>query len=258
MKLKDKVAIVTGAGYGIGRGIAVRLAAEGAKVVVAYGHSKTEAEETVLQIKKASGDSVAVRADVTMRAQVEALMKTALSEFGRLDILVNNAGVANQSRLLELEEKTWDWLFAINLKGPYLCSRAAALIMVKQASGGRIIQIGSINSTRSVPGRSHYAASKAGLVAMTRVIACELAQYGITCNVVAPGVTRSRMTQEILADPDSVKNRTLRSIPLGRIGEPCDVAAAVAFLASDEASYITGVNLDVDGGLVPAAIWDNV
>ena len=258
MKLKDKVAVGTGAGYGIGRGIALRLVTEGAKVVVAYGHSKVDADQTIVEIEKISGTAIMVQADVTVKAQVEAMMKAAVDEFGHLDILVNNAGVANQSRLLDLEEHMWDWLLAVNLKGPYLCSRAAAQIMVKQGQGGRIIQIGSINSTRSVPGRSHYAASKAGLVAMNKVIACELAPCGITCNVVAPGVTYSRMTASILADTEAVKNKTLPSIPMGRIGEPADIAAAVTFLASDEASYITGVNIDVDGGLVPAPVWDNV
>jgi len=258
MKLNDKVAVITGAGYGIGRGIAVRLAEEGAKVVVSYGHDRNEAEITSGMIRKIGGQSSIVECDVVNRAQVEALIEETVKTFGRLDIFVNNAGVANQSWLLDLEEEIWDWMIGINLKGPYLCSRAAARQMVDQGEGGRIIQIGSVNSTRSVPGRCHYAASKSGLVAMTRVMACELAPHGITCNVVAPGCTRSRMTEMFFTNEEEFQSRTLKSIPMGRIGEPEDVAALVVFLASDEANYITGVNIDVDGGLVPAPCWDYI
>jgi NAD(P)-dependent dehydrogenase (short-subunit alcohol dehydrogenase family) len=258
MRLEGKVAVVTGAGYGIGRGIALRLAREGAAVVVAYGHSEQDARETKAEIESINGTALMVQADVTNKPQVDGMMNAALQHFDRLDILVNNAGVADQSPLLELEEETWDWLMGVNLKGPYLCSRAAARVMVKQGQGGRIIHIGSVNSTRSVPGRAHYAASKAGLVAMNKVIACELAPHRITCNVVAPGVTYSRMTERMLSDPEALAKKTLASIPLGRVGTPEDVAAVVAFLSSQEADYITGVNIDVDGGLVPAPRWDNV
>src|SRR5262249_33866053 len=162
---------------------------------------------------------------------VDAMVQATLATFGQIDILVNNAGVAKAAPLLELEEELWNWVVDTNLKGPYLCSRAVARQMVGQNRGGRLIHISSVNSTRSVPGRAHYAASKAGLVAMNRVIACELAAHGITSNVVAPGVTTSRMTERSLQDPEE-HARMLSAIPIGRIGTPEDVATMVAFLAS--------------------------
>lgn len=258
MNLNGKIAVITGSGYGIGRGIATRLAEDGADIVVSYGHNREEAEITAGMVEKIGKRAEVIQCNVVERKQVDDLIDGTIKAFGRLDIFVNNSGVANQTYLLDLEEETWDWLIDINLKGPYLCSRAAARQMVNQGEGGRIIQIGSVNSTRSVPKRCHYAASKAGLVAMTRVIACELAKYDITCNVVAPGCTRSKMTEVFIKEPEDFQNRTLKSIPMGRIGEPEDVAALVSFLSSKEAGYITGVNIDVDGGLVPAPCWDFV
>jgi NAD(P)-dependent dehydrogenase (short-subunit alcohol dehydrogenase family) len=254
VNLEGKIAIVTGAGYGIGKGIALRLAKDGADVVVNYGHSERDADETAAEIVALGRRAPVVQADVTKWSQVEGLVAACVDEFGRLDIMVNNAGVAKAATLLQLDENLWDYVVDINLKGAYLCSRAAALQMVVQGQGGRIIQIGSVNSTRSVPGRAHYAASKAGLVAMNRVIACELAEYGITCNVVAPGATRSRMSDPDMQDKQK-SARILGAIPMHRIGQPEDVAAVVAFLASGEAAYITGVNVDVDGGLLTAPLF---
>jgi len=253
ISLAGKVAIVTGAGYGIGRGIAVGLAQQGAFVVVNYGHLRSAALEAVLEIKSLGGDAIAVRADVSRQADVDRMLARVLGLRGAVDILVNNAGVIGRTPLLELDEHEWDRVMGVNLRGAYLCSRAVARAMVRTGTHGRIVHIGSIHAVRSMPGRCHYAASKAGLVAMNRVMAFELAPHGILCNVIAPGATESEAWGTVLADAAEVQ-RVAAEIPLGRIGTPNDVAAAVLFLVSPAADYITGTSIDVDGGLLATPI----
>jgi len=243
------VAIVTGAGSGIGRGIALTLAGEGADLVVDYGHRRPAALETVRQIRAIGGRAIARRADVSRARDVSDLVDKTMALFGRLDIFVNNAGIVSNRPFLELDEREWDRVLDVNLKGAYLCARAAARAMVGAGIRGRIVHIGSVHSTRSLPGCAHYAASKAGLVAMNRVMAFDLAPAGITCNVVAPGATYSAEWGDALDDPANVR-RIEAAIPLGRIGTPADVGEAVLFLVSSSAAYITGVCLEVDGGLL--------
>jgi NAD(P)-dependent dehydrogenase (short-subunit alcohol dehydrogenase family) len=225
------------------------LAREGVDIVVDYGHRRAPALDTVRAIGELGGRAIAVRADVSRARDVTHLVDRTLATYGRLDILVNNAGIVGNRPFLDLDEYEWDRVLDVNLKGAYLCARAAAQVMVAQGTHGRIVHVGSVHSTRSLPGRSHYAASKAGLVGMNRVMSYELAPHGITCNVIAPGATYSEEWGDTLDDPAEVR-RIEAAIPLGRIGNPADMGEAVLFLVSPGADYITGVCLDVDGGLL--------
>jgi len=246
MRLQGKVAIVTGAGSGNGRGIALRLAEEGARVVVA-DVNEPGARETAVLIEAAGGQALVVRADVSRREQVEAMVEAALSRFGQLDILVNNAGVETLIPFLELPEAEWDRVLAVNLKGPFLCSQAVSREMVKAGRGGKIVNIASINSAIALANQAHYVSSKGGLLMLTRAMAVDLAPYNINVNAVGPGVIETAMTVNSLSNPARVEMFMSR-IPLKRIGQPRDIANAVLFLASDEADYVTGTILYVDGG----------
>jgi glucose 1-dehydrogenase len=246
MRLKDKVAVITGAGSGNGRGIALRLAEEGARVVVA-DVNLTGANETAAMIEADGGTALAVPADVSQRAQVEAMVQATTQRFGQVDILVNNAGVETLIPLLDLAEAEWERVLAVNLKGPFLCTQAAAREMVKAGRGGKIVNIASINSAISLAHQAHYVASKGGLLMLTKAMAVDLAPYNINVNAVGPGVIETAMTANSLSNPARVEMFMSR-IPLKRIGQPRDVANAVLFLASDEADYITGTILYVDGG----------
>ena len=246
MRLQDKVAIVTGAGSGNGRGIALRLAEEGARVVVA-DVNEAGAAETVALIEAAGGQARVVRADVSRREQVEELVKAALAGFGQIDILVNNAGVESMRPFLELPEAEWDRIMGVNLKGPFLCSQLAAREMAQAGRGGKIINIGSICSAVALAGEAHYIASKGGVLMLTKAMAIDLAPYNINVNAVGPGVIETAMTANSLSTPERVE-MFYNHIPLKRIGQPRDVANAVLFLASTEADYITGTILYVDGG----------
>jgi 3-oxoacyl-[acyl-carrier protein] reductase len=245
MVLNDSVAIVTGSGRGIGRAIALDLAAAGVKVVVNYAGRADKAEETVALIKKAGGEGLALQADVSQPADVERLIKITLERFGKIDILVNNAGITRDSLLLRMKEADWDAVMATNLKGVYLCTKAVSKSMLKQRSGS-IVNISSIVGISGNAGQANYAAAKAGIIGFTKSIAKEFASRGIRVNAVAPGYILTDMT-EIL--PEETQNDILREIPLGRIGNPEDVAKVVRFLVSPEASYVTGQTLCVDGGL---------
>jgi len=245
MVLNDSVAIVTGSGRGIGRAIALDLAAAGVKVVVNYAGRADKAEETVALIKKAGGEGLALQADVSQTADVERLIKITLERFGKIDILVNNAGITRDSLLLRMKEADWDAVMATNLKGVYLCTKAVSKSMLKQRSGS-IVNISSIVGISGNAGQANYAAAKAGIIGFTKSIAKEFASRGIRVNAVAPGYILTDMT-EIL--PEETQNEILREIPLGRIGNPEDVAKVVRFLVSPEASYVTGQTLCVDGGL---------
>ncbi|HEY8909202.1 MAG TPA: 3-oxoacyl-[acyl-carrier-protein] reductase [Desulfosporosinus sp.] len=245
MVLNDSVAIVTGSGRGIGRAIALELAAAGAKVVVNYAGRSDKAEETVELIREAGGESLAIQADVSLADDVDRLMQTTLDHFGKIDILVNNAGITRDSLLLRMKEADWDAVLATNLKGVFLCTKAVSKGMLKQRSG-TIVNISSVVGLAGNAGQANYAAAKAGIIGFSKSIAKEFAPRGIRVNVVAPGYINTDMTETL---PEGVRNEILRAIPLGRMGQPEDVARVVKFLVSPEASYITGQTLCVDGGM---------
>jgi NAD(P)-dependent dehydrogenase (short-subunit alcohol dehydrogenase family) len=249
MELKDKIAVITGAGYGIGRGIAQRFAEEGADVVVAYGHNADKARETAKLVQDAGRQALMVQCDVTQSAQVNAMVSRTTAEFGRIDILINNAGIARITPFLEISEQEWDYLIDVDLKGPFLCTQAVAREMAKAGYGGKIINIGSVHGHRSLPGRAHYAAAKSGLEGLTKVMAYELAEHRINVNTIGPGATESAMTEPFLHDPATLRFM-LENIPWGSIGKPVDIAHLAVFLASDKADYITGVTIYIDGGLL--------
>jgi 3-oxoacyl-(acyl-carrier-protein) reductase len=242
-ELTGKVALVTGGSRGIGRAIALALAGRGAHVVAAARGNN--ADGTVEAIRAAGGGATAVSADVTDGASVDAMIAAALAVNGRLDVLVNNAGVARDQLMLRMKRADWDEVLATNLTAAFTIVQAALKPMIRQR-GGRIISIGSVVGQMGNAGQANYAASKAGLVGFSKAIAREVASRQITVNVVAPGLVATDMTQALT---DKAQGDWSGQIPLGRIGTPEDVAAAVCFLASDEASYITGQVLAVNGGM---------
>ena len=245
MQLKDKVAVVTGASRGIGRAIAIELARRGAKVVVNYNASAGAAEEVVNAIKDAGGQAIAVKADVSRLDEAQALIKAATDTFGRLDILVNNAGTTRDMLLAIMKEEDWDLVLATNLKSAFNCSKAALRPMMRQKYG-RIVSITSVAGIAGNPGQTNYAASKAGLIGFTKSLAKEIGPRHITVNAVAPGFVETELTKDL---PANLKEAALKATPLGRWGSAEEMAYAVAFLASDEAAFITGQTLSVDGGL---------
>jgi glucose 1-dehydrogenase len=245
-RLAGRVAFVTGGGSGIGRAVCVRLAADGAAVVVADVVPET-AVETAAQLQAGGAAAIAVTLDVADAAAVEAAMDEAWTRFGRVDVLVNNAGIMGYKPFLFLTEAEWDRTLAVNAKGPFLCAQAAARRLVKAKVPGTIVNMSSITSEVAIEFQAHYCASKGALRMLTKSMAVELAEHGITVNAVAPGVVETGMTRELLADP-AVAEFTLPLIPLGRAATPEDIAGVVAFLATPDASYLTGATLVVDGG----------
>jgi 3-oxoacyl-[acyl-carrier protein] reductase len=246
--LTGKTAIVTGAGRGgrgIGRGIALALAEAGADVLITARTSVADAEAVAEAVTALGRKGVAATCDVADAASVEALFEKAKAELGRIDILVNNAGITRDTLLLRMGEDDWDAVIDSNLKGTFLCTRAASKIMLKQRAG-RIINITSVMGQVGNPGQANYSASKAGIIGFTRTVARELGSRGITVNAVAPGFIESQMTDAI---GEEARAGILAKVPLGRLGSPEDVGAAVAFLASDAAAYITGQVITVDGGM---------
>lgn len=243
--LAGKVAVITGSSRGIGAAIAMELSGKGAKVVLNYLQNAAAAQSIADAIKAREGECLVVQADVSLAEGAERLIRAAQEAYGRIDILVNNAGIARDTLMLRMSDAAWDEVLNTNLKGAFLCTRAALRGMVRQR-GGRIINISSVVGLVGNPGQVNYASAKAGLVGMTMSLAKEVGSRGITVNVVAPGFIDTEMTQAL---SDALKQQALGQIPLGHFGKPQDVAHAVAFLASEEAAYITGQVLKVDGGL---------
>ncbi len=247
--LKDKVALITGARRGIGRGIALKMAEAGAKIAVTDIDEK-ECQLVVDEIKKLGSDGLAIKLDVTKKNEVEEAVKKTVEKFGKLDILVNNAGICWPIKpLIELTEEEWDKTMDVNLKGYFLCAQAAVKEMIKN-KWGRIVNIASIASGGQgigSPNISHYVATKGGVVGLTESWAQEFASLGINVNAICPGFIETKMVDPFLADP-RMKEAFLARIPKKRFGQPEDIAAAVVFLASEEADYVTGAALVVDGG----------
>ena len=245
MDLTDKVAIVTGSGRGIGKAIALKLAEAGATVVVNDVGETGLVESVVEEIKAMNRQSQAVLADVSSSADVTRLMDETIASFGKVDILVNNAGIARDQLLMRMSEEDWDKVLAVNLKSVFLCTKAVLRPMIKQR-WGRIVNISSVTGLVGNEGQANYTAAKAGIIGFTRTVAKEVASRGITVNAVAPGFIDTAMTEQLGEEWGA---EFKKRIPLGYPGTPHDVAAAVAFLASEEARYITGQVLGVDGGL---------
>lgn len=246
MLLTDKTAVVTGGSRGIGRAIAVALAAEDAKVAVIYAGNAAAAEETLSLIKEQGGEAVAMQCDVADDAAVSDMINAVKEQFGSVDILVNNAGITRDGLLMRMKEGDWQAVLDTNLTGVFHCTKAVTKLMMKQRSGA-IINITSVVGQTGNAGQANYAAAKAGMIGFTKSVAKELASRGIRVNAVAPGCIDTDMTAVL---SDAVKEDMLKSIPLGRVAQPEEVAKAVVFLASDNASYITGQVLNVDGGMV--------
>jgi 3-oxoacyl-[acyl-carrier protein] reductase len=244
--LTGKVALVTGAGKGIGRAIALKLAQHGASIVINYRSSAKEAEEVIEEIRNSGGKAEMVQGDVSNFEDADKVIKFAVLNFGRLDILVNNAGITKDTLLLRMKEEDFSKVLDVNLKGVFNCTKHASAVMLKQKSG-RIINISSVVGLMGNAGQSNYAAAKAGILGFTKSIAKELGTRGITVNAIAPGFITTDMT-EVLSD--KVKEKLIENVPLKRLGSPEDVANLAAFLASDNASYITGQVINVDGGMV--------
>lgn len=245
MSLNGKIALVTGASRGIGRKIATTLGAKGATVIVNYNGSEVAAAETVAEIKAAGGVAKAVKCNVADFAECETMIKSVIAEFGGIDILVNNAGITRDGLVMRMKESDFDDVINTNLKGAFNCIRHVAASMVKKRAG-RIINVSSVSGIMGNAGQANYAASKAGVIGLTKSVARELASRGITCNAVAPGFIVTEMT-DVLSE--QVKEAATKQIPLGYFGETEDIANTVAFLASDEARYITGQVISIDGGM---------
>ncbi len=243
--LADRVAVVTGGSRGIGRAIALELSKRGASIVVNYNSNSKAADEVVAEIEKSGGKALAIQADVAKVDDANAIIKAAIDTFGKIDILVNNAGITRDMLIMMMSEESWDAVMDTNLKGTFNCSKAAIRSMMR-ARSGRIINISSVSGQIGNAGQPHYSASKAGQIGFTKALAREVAPRNVTVNAVAAGYVETEIWDSV---PEEARESFIKMIPLGRKGNPEEIAYAVAFLASDEASYITGQTLAVDGGM---------
>jgi len=244
MQLTGQVALITGGARGIGREIALAFAQAGAEIAL-FDVNSPQVEQTAGELRALGRRAEGLVVDVTDGNQVDAGVAKVLDKLGRIDILINNAGITKDSLLIRMDDAQWDRVLAINLKGTFLCTRAVSKHMLKQRRG-RIVSIASIVGIIGNPGQANYAASKAGIIGLTKAVAKELASRGITCNAIAPGFIKTEMTEAL---PEQAKQRLMDAIPMGTLGEPKDVASAALFLVSEAARYITGHVLVVDGGL---------
>jgi 3-oxoacyl-[acyl-carrier protein] reductase len=245
MKLSEKVALVTGASRGIGRATALKLAEEGAKVAINFAGNVKKAEEVKAEIESKGGEALLVQGDISNFEKVSEVIKTVVDTWGKIDILVNNAGITRDNLLMKMSESDFDEVIATNLKGVFNCTKAVTRLMMKQHSG-RIVNMSSVVGLMGNAGQTNYSAAKAGIIGFTKSAAKEFAPRGITVNAVAPGFICTDMTETI---PEKIKTGLIEKIPLGRIGNPEDIANTVLFLVSDEAAYITGQVICVDGGM---------
>lgn len=246
MQLKGKTAVVTGSGRGLGKSIALKLAQMGANIVLNDIAVSDAIDATAEEFKSLGYNVIVTKGDVRSENDVKDMVNKAVEGFGSLDILVNNAGITKDKPMAMMSEQDWDDVLDINLKGAFLCTKHAAKVMIKKRSG-KIINIASIAGVMGNPGQANYSASKAGLIGLTKSTAKELASRGITCNAVAPGIIKSKMTDVL---PEKVKENYLNNIPLNRFGTPEDVANVIGFFASEDSNYVTGQVINIDGGLV--------
>jgi len=246
MQLKGKTAVVTGSGRGLGKAIALKLAQMGANIVLNDIVNSDSIDETAEEFRAAGFNVIVTKGDVRNPDDVKEMVDKAVEAFGRIDILVNNAGITKDKPLAMMSLEDWDDVLDINLKGAFICTKAVAKVMIKQKSG-KIINVASVAGVMGNPGQANYSASKAGLIGLTKTTAKELASRNITCNAIAPGLIKSKMTDVL---PEKVKESYLNSIPLKRFGTPEDVANVVGFLASEDSNYVNGQVIHIDGGLV--------
>ncbi len=248
-QLDQKVAIVTGADSGIGRGIALQFAAEGASVVINYAHNRDKAEEVLQQIRQTNGRAIIIQADVSQYQQAQSLIQETVERFDRLDIMVNNAGMEIHSPFLDVTEEQFDRVLGVDLKGTFFCAQAAAREMVKRKTAGRIINISSVHEDLPMPQNVPYCCAKGGMRMLTRTICLELAPHGITVNNIGPGAVDTPIDADVKADPKKYA-ALLEEIPLHRMGQPEEIGKLALYLASDAAAYVTGTTLFIDGGLM--------
>jgi glucose 1-dehydrogenase len=248
MRLEGKVALVTGSSQGIGQGVAIRLAQEGAHIIVNYRSATDSPQDTEAQIKALGRDSISCQADVTKLDEVQAMVDAGIQKFGKIDILVNNAGVEKHAAFVDVTEHDYDLVMDVNLKGAFFTAQAVVKTMIANKIPGRIVNMSSVHEDLPFPNFTAYCASKGGMKMMMRNMAIELAPYHITVNNIAPGAVETPINTKLLNDPVKL-NELLGKIPLGRLGQPKDVAGCVVFLASDDAEYVTCATLFVDGGL---------